>query len=179
VASSIPALLVAAVLFGGVLPLDAQSRPPGARAPQGRAAGRGQLPPRLSPGEIQAQFDAYALVQAQDALQLSDEQYPQFVRRARDLQALRRQSRVQRNRLLSQLNQLLRPRAAADEARLSAATRALDEHDRTTFTGLQQAYAAVDEVLTPWQRARFRVLEDQLQQKQFDMLVRARQGPRR
>lgn len=152
------------------------------RGGQGRGgAARGQMGPRdaLTPAEIQAQFDAYAIVQAQDALQLNDEQYPQFVRRARALQGLRRQSRMQRNRLLGQLNQLLRTRPAADEAKLTAATRALDDHDRQSLVDLQRSYGAVDEVLTPWQRGRFRVLEDQLEQKKLDMLFRARQGSRR
>ena len=158
-------------------PADAQ-----ARAGQGRGVPpRGQIGPRdaLTAAEIQAQFDAYAIVQAQDALQLTDDQYPQFVRRARALQGLRRQSRVQRNRLLAQLNQLLRTRPAADEGSLAAATRALDDHDRQSLVDLQKAYAGVDEGLTPWQRGRFRVLEDQLEQKKLDMLFRARQGPRR
>lgn len=170
------AFAVLLVLAAGT-PADAQ-----ARDGQGRAGPpRGQMAPRdaLTPAEIQAQFDAYAIVQAQDALQLTDEQYPQFVRRARELQGLRRQSRMQRNRLLVQLNQLLRTRPQADEGRLTAATRALDEHDRQSPVELQKAYARVDEVLTPWQRGRFRVLEEQLEQKKLDMLFRARQGPRR
>jgi hypothetical protein len=170
------AALALVLVLSACVVAEAQARGQGRGAP-----GRGQMGPRdaLTPGEIQAQFDAYAIVQAQDALQLSDEQYPQFVRRARALQGMRRQSRMQRNRLLTELNQLLRARPAADEQRLTAATRALDDHDRQSLVELQKAYAGVDEVLTPWQRGRFRLLEDQLEQKKLDMLFRARQGSRR
>lgn len=148
---------------------------------QGRAQGaRGQQAPRgqLSPADIQDQFDAYAIVQAQDALKLTDEQFPEFVRRARELHALRRRARVSRTRLIGGLNQLLRDSNASD-ARLSAAAKALDDHERISLEQMQRAYGAIDEVLDPRQRARFRVLEEQLERKKLDMLFRARQGPRR
>lgn len=165
-------VLVAAASVG----VDAQ-----ARGAQGRQGGRGPLGARdgLTPREIQAQFDAYVIAQAENVLQITDDQYAPFVRRVRALQIARREARVQRNRLLNALGQLLRARESADEAKLAAATRAIDEHEHSTLAGVQKSYAAIDEVLTPWQRARFRVLEDQLEQKKLDMLMRARQGPRR
>ena len=152
-------------------PGPAQGRAQGAR---GQQAARGQL----SPADIQDQFDAYAIVQAQDALKLTDEQFPQFVRRARELHTLRRRARMARTRLIGSLNQLLRAPDASD-ARLTAAVKALDDHERTSLEQLQKAYAAIDEVLDARQRARFRVLEEQLERKKLDMLFRARQGPRR
>jgi len=157
--------------------VDAQARAAG----QGRQGARAPMGPRdgLTPREIQAQFDAYVIAQAESALQITDDQYAPFVRRVRALQSARRDARVQRNRLLHALGQLLRARENADEAQLAAATRAIDEHERSTLAGVQKSYAAIDEILTPWQRARFRVLEDQLEQKKLDMLMRARQGPRR
>jgi Spy/CpxP family protein refolding chaperone len=172
------ALLLVAAMCATSSGVTAQGRE---GAAQGRGAGRGQLNPRgpLTPRQVQAEFDRYTIDQAQDALQLSDEQYPRFVRHVRSLQQARRQSRAQRTQLLMQLTQLLRTRPSVDEARLAAATRAVDDHERATVAEIQKAYAAVDEVLTPRQRARFRVLEDQLEQKMFEMLVRARQGPRR
>ena len=178
-AFSARALILAAVICAAPsIPaiVDAQSRTAaqrGQQAPRGQQ-GRGHL----SPSDIQDQFDAYAIVQAQDALSLSDAQYPQFVRRARELHALRRRARAERGRLVGALNQLLRQRTAA-ESRLDAATRALDAHDRTSLDRVQKAYAAVDEILDVRQRARFRVLEEQLERKKLDILFRARQGPRR
>ena len=37
----------------------------------------------MTPGEIQRLFDAYLVMEAQQALQLSDQQYPQFLTRLR------------------------------------------------------------------------------------------------
>ncbi|HEX6323686.1 MAG TPA: hypothetical protein VFZ36_08170 [Vicinamibacterales bacterium] len=165
------ALAMTAALAAAPPALDAQVRGQG-RAGRGQAAQRG-----LTPADIQAQFDSYVINQAESVLLISDEQRPQFVRRVRALQAVRRQARVARNRLLAETSQLLRGRA--EEARLAAATRAIDEHERNTLANVQKAYGAIDEVLTPWQQARFRVLEDRLEQKKLDMLLRAQQGPRR
>ena len=165
--------------------LSAQSRGQGrggVGVPGARQGGGGRgVAPRdgLTPREIQAQFDAYFIGQAESVLQITDDQYAPFVRRVRTLQGVRRESRVQRNRMLAQLGQMLRQRDSIDDARLAAATKAIDDHARNTALDVQKAFAAIDEVLTPWQRARFRVLEDQLEQKMLEMVIRARQGPRR
>ena len=177
------AALVAGFLVTGAAGLGAQDRGEGQARPggQGRA---GQLPPGgrggVSPREIQAQFDAYVVAQAEEALQITEEQYPQFVRRVRALQTVRRQARIERTRMIQRLNAALRGgQRGADQPDLAPAIRALDDHERNTLAEVQKAYAALDEVLTPWQRARFRVLEDQLEQKKVDMLMRARQPIRR
>ena len=154
---------------------------------QGRGTGgeRAQVPPGgrggVSPREVQAQFDAYVVAQAEEALQVNEEQYPQFVRRVRNLQNVRRQARIERTRLIQRLNMSLRGgrQGAAEQTDLTAAIRAIDEHERATLGEVQKAYAALDEVLTPWQRARFRVLEDQLEQKKVQMMMRAQQPIRR
>src|SRR5262245_41685932 len=71
----------------------------------------------LTPGEIQELFDAYLLMEAQQALQLSDQQYPQFLVRLRTLQDTRRRNQQERNQLMTQLQRLTNPRAArGDEA---------------------------------------------------------------
>jgi hypothetical protein len=175
------AVIVLALTAASAAQTRGEGQQPPARGGQaGRGMGRGQMPPGgITPREIQAQFDAYMIAQAETALQISEEQYPQFVRRVRALQAVRRDARIARNRLLAQLGAALRNREAVDEARLNAAMRALDEQERTAVLEIQKAFAGIDELLTPWQRGRFRVLEDQLQQKMMDMLVRARQAPRR
>ncbi len=169
--SSVRALVMVVALSAVPAAADAQGRAAGQRGQQGA---RGHL----SPSDIQDQFDAYAIVQAHDALRLSDAQYPQFVRRARELHVLRRRVRAERGRLITALSQALRQQHVED-SRLEAATRALDAHDRTSVDRIQKAYAAVDEVLDARQRARFRVLEEQLERKKLDMLFRARQGQRR
>lgn len=171
-------IIVAAVSVAG-----AQGRGAPGRGASGRAGvgGQRQMVPRdgLTPRQVQAEFDKYAIDQAQDALQLSDEQYPRFVQHVRTLQQVRRQTRAQRAQLLMQMTMLLRTRPSVEDGRIAVATKAVDDHERQALADIQKAYGAVDEVLTPRQRARFRVLEDQLEQKKLDMLFRARQGPRR
>ena len=182
------AVLIAAMAVSGIS-VDAQGRTAQGRAgAQGRGTGgdRQQPPPGgrgagVSPREVQAQFDAYVVAQAEEALQVNEEQYPQFVRRVRNLQNVRRQARIERTRLIQRLNMSLRGgrQGGGEQPDLAAAIRAIDEHERATLGEVQKAYAALDEVLTPWQRARFRVLEDQLEQKKVQMMMRAQQPIRR
>jgi hypothetical protein len=164
VASSVLAFVIALV----ALPALAEAQ--GRVSPRQGQSARGHL----TPSDVQDQFDAYAIVQAQDALKLSDEQYPQFVRRARTLHTTRRRMQARRMRMINQLGQLLRAGNASDE-RLASATRALDTHERASLEAIQKAYAAIDEILDTRQRARFRVLEQQLERKKIEMLMRARQ----
>jgi len=43
---------------------------------------------------------------------------------------------------------------------------------------MRQAYDALDEVLDARQQARFRVFEDQIEQRKLDLLMRARERAR-
>src|SRR5215211_4333210 len=84
--------------------LDAQAR-------QGRE-GRGRIPPPVaeegvSLAEIQRLFDAYVVRQAQQQLQLTDEQFPQFLARVKALQDARRRGQLQRGRLLQEMRRRL------------------------------------------------------------------------
>ena len=57
-------------------------------------------------------------------------------------------------------------------------TRALEELESRTAAELRRAYTAIDEVLDPRQRARFRLLEEQLERRKLELLIRARQNRR-
>src|SRR5689334_15764363 len=63
------------------------------------SARREPVPPAatdsVSPAEIQRLFDAYVAMQAQQALQLTDEQYPRFLARIKALQAARQHGAVE------------------------------------------------------------------------------------
>src|SRR6516165_11020746 len=84
---------------------------PGGR--QGRSdAGSAAAPappgePTITPAEIQRMFDSYALMQAQDQLKITDEQFPQFLTRFKALQDIRRRGLQDRTRLVNELRQLL------------------------------------------------------------------------
>lgn len=159
-------MAVAAVLSGGTGLSAWQQREP---AP-GRAA-RGAAAP--TPNELGTILDAYAIVQAQNALQLDDDQYGRFVTRLKRLQEARRRGLQGRNRLIQELRKLsLEP--SAEESAVRERLKALrDLEDQTTAT-IRREQDALDEVLTPRQQARFRVFEEQLERRKLDLLLRAR-----
>lgn len=138
-----------------------------------------QAPRDLSPAEIQRWFSAYALLQAQEALGLTDEQYPRFLTAMKAFQERQRQSRQERVRLLREINRVSGPDAAADDAAINAALTALRQHDSKAEGELQKAYDRVDETLTVRQRARFRLFEEQMERRKIELLMRVRQPQRR
>lgn len=154
-----------AAWLGGPRPSEAQDaqqqRPP---APRGR----------LAPAELQQLFDAYTLVQAQQALGLTDAQYGDFVPRMKALQETRRTHQQVRARLLRDLSRAAAGRGAENAIRRGLT--ALREHDAALPGELSKAYAAIDELLDLRQRARFRLFEENMERRKFELLMRARQG---
>ena len=71
-----------------------QNQPPAATTPDGQ---------QVSPAEVRRMFDSYALLQAQDALKISDEQFPKFLMQFKALQELRRKTLQDRNRVVQDL----------------------------------------------------------------------------
>src|SRR5215218_3507561 len=95
------AVLSATIAFGASPGLPRQTpESSGSEPGAGRAAGA------LSPGEVVAMLDAYALVQAQETLQLSDTQYAPFVARLKKLQETRRRNQQAHNQLVQELRKL-------------------------------------------------------------------------
>jgi Spy/CpxP family protein refolding chaperone len=161
---------VAALLmlpFGSAL--SAQDQAPG-DVPQGRT---GRSPAVVRPAELAAMLDAYELVQAQTALQLSDSQYPQFVMRLKKLQETRRRQLMQRARLLQELRKLTMS-SAGDDAAIRERLKALSDLDEQSAATIRRESAAVDEILDPRQQAQFRLLEDRVERQKLDLLMRAR-----
>lgn len=142
------------------------------RTPAERAAGT------LSPGEVVGMLDAYALVQAQDALQLNESQYGTFVNRLKTLQQTRRRNQQARNQIVQELRRLAGPQATAplDEAAVRDQLKALRDLDERSTADLRRAYDALDEVLDVRQQARFRIFEEMIERRKMDLLMRARQG---
>ena len=134
----------------------------------------------MTPGEIQKLFDAYLVMEAQQALQLSDQQYPQFLTRLRTLQDTRRRTQQERNQLMGQLQRLTNPRLAkpVDESEIKARLSSLQELESRTAAEMRKAYNALDEVLDVRQQGRFRVLEEQIERRKIELLMRARQQNR-
>ena len=157
-----------------------------AEAGQRGRAGRANAPevaaddPRMNPAEVMRILDGYALVQAQDALQLSEAQYGQFVTRLKTLQDVRRRNLQARHRIVQELRRLAGPQAAAtEENSVRQQLKALRDHEERSAGEVRKAYDALDEVLDARQQARFRLFEERLELRKMDLLMRARQGAAR
>lgn len=128
--------------------------------------------------ELVRMLDTYAIVRAQDALQLGEQQYAQFVTRLKRLQETRRRNQQARNKLVQRLRTLAggaRGAASSPEAVVRDALTALREHDEQAAAAIRQAYDALDEVLSVRQQAQFRVFEQMMERRKLDLLVRARE----
>ncbi len=152
----------------------AQTSRPAAQQRPNRQAGL------LTPAEVVGMLDAYAVVQAQDALQLTDAQYGPFVTRLRKVQETRRRNQQARNQIIQDLRRLAGAQATPpfDDAAIKERLKALREHDDTAAAELKRAYDALDEVIDPAQQARFRIFEETMERRKLDLLMRARQGAR-
>jgi hypothetical protein len=135
--------------------------------------------PPLAPGEMQKLFDGYAVIQAQEFLGLSETQFASFLPKLRVFQETRRRGEQERMRLLQELNRMTSARAGQrPESGLRDRLRALRELETRTTGELQKARDAIDEILDVRQQARFRVFEDQLEQRKLQLLMQARQANR-
>jgi hypothetical protein len=165
-------VLSVTIAFGAGSEFARQTPESSAREPRvGRAAGA------LSPGEVVAMLDAYALVQAQETLQLSETQYAPFVARLKKLQETRRKNQQAHNQIVQELRKLAGPQATPpyDEAAIRDRLKALRELDERAALELRRASDGVDEVLDVRQQARFRMFEEQIERRKLDLLLRARQ----
>lgn len=176
-------LLLMVVLVGGTpaRPVAAQTAPPGGLdAPRvaPAAPGRGARAMRPSAGmtvlQVEQYFDQVMLSQARTRLRLTDRQFFQFGGALRRLQMLRRQQQRQRLTLVRELGALVD--GTADDDAIAAKTRELDEFNEQAWRALQEARAAVDQMLDVKQRAQFRVFEDTMERRKLDLLARARQA---
>jgi len=169
-------IVAGCVLAGAAAPVAAQQSTPPAAAqpPSPDVAGR-----PLGAGEVQQLFDAWAVLQAQAALQLSEAQYGRFVTEFKALQDARRGHQLARNRILADLRQLTNPqRGAASDAAIAERLKALRDEDDRAAAEIRKAYDGVDETLDTRQQARFRLFEERMEQRKLELLLRARQNAR-
>jgi len=173
-----PRHLILVVLLGIVL-----GGTTAARAQQPQAAPPPKPPTQVNPdtarpptaAEVQSIVDGWVVVQAQTALGLSDDQFPQFVIRLRALQETRRRNQRAHNQLIQQLWRLANPKnPPADEAQVREKLKALDDLDAKSAADLGKAYDAIDQVLDVRQQARFRVFMEQVERRMLEILTKAR-----
>jgi hypothetical protein len=146
---------------------------------QGQGQGRGvgaQAADRLEIAELQRLFDAYLIVQAQDALQLDDVQFGQFLPKLKALQDTRRRNEQARHQLVTELAKLTAPAGTADDATLKEKLRALQELEGRAAAEMRRAYDTVDQQLDVRRQARFRVFEQNMERRKFQLMLRARRS---
>ena len=147
---------------------------PDTRAAQGRAA---QQAERLEIAELQRLFDAYTVMEAQDALQLDDEQFGRFLPKLKALQETRRRNEQARNQLMAELGRMTAPAAGTvDEAAVRERLRALQELEGRSAAELRSAYDTIDQQLDLRRQARFRVFEQNMERRKLQLMLRARRG---
>ncbi|MGH9141474.1 MAG: hypothetical protein ACRD2I_10060 [Vicinamibacterales bacterium] len=158
----------------------AAASPSAAQRGRGRAqaseAQAGDVP-GVSPAEIQRMFDSYALIQAQEQLKVSDDKFPQFLTRFKALQDTRRRNMTERLRMIQDLRRLTNE-PQPDEARMLDRLKALEDLDARAQGELTRAYEAINQVLDVYQQARFRVFEENMENRKLALVMRARQANR-
>jgi hypothetical protein len=132
--------------------------------------------PAISPFELQRLFDSWALLQAQEFLKITDDQFAKFLPRFKALQDVRRQALQQRTRVINELRRLVNDNQS-DEPIKNALKQLQDIDDRGTAE-TRKAYDAVDQVLDLHQQAKFRIFEEQMERRKLELVTRARQANR-
>jgi hypothetical protein len=133
----------------------------------------------VTPAEIQQMFDAYFLVQAQEVLQINDDQYPRFLTRLRALQAIRRRTETQRLQNLNQLRRMLQATdGRVDDSLIKERLKTLSDLEAGAAAEIRQAKESLDEVLDLRQQARFRILEEEMERRKVELVMRTRQANR-
>lgn len=165
----IAAAVLLGVLFVGSAAATAQTAPSGAQDPA--------LPnPAITPFELQRLFDSWALLQAQEFLKITDDQFAKFLPRFKTLQDVRRQTLQQRTRVVNELRKLVNENGPDEQ--IKNALRMLQDIDDRGASDTRRAYDAVDQVLDLHQQAKFRVFEEQMERRKLELVTRARQANR-
>jgi hypothetical protein len=132
----------------------------------------------MSPVYIQQMFDTMAIMEAERFLPLTGDQYPVFVQRLRRLQEARLQSNRRRTKALNELRGLVGQQAGADvpESVIDAKLKELASAELEGAAGVRKALEDLEAGLTIRQRARFRLLEENVERRKIDFLTKVRGG---
>lgn len=173
------ALVLAGALALGFQSLAAQGGRQGQR--QGSGAGKGAGAARgaggVSPAEVQRMFDSYAMMQAQEQLKISNEQFPQFLARFKALLDLRRKGMQDRTRIILELRRLVNE-AQPDDAKIKEQLKELGAIETRIDGDTRKAFDAIDQLLDVRQQAKFRIFEENMERRKLELVTRARQANR-
>lgn len=126
-----------------------------------------------NPTEVERMMEAYVLSKLQESLQLDDEQFGRLVVAQKQLQDVRREYRRERMSVLRRMRQTLRAQRDRDKELEDLLDRlaSLDEGFSVTE---KTRYAAIDGILDVRQRARYRVVEQEIQRRLQQLMRRVR-----
>ena len=131
----------------------------------------------VSPAEVQRMFDAYALMQAQEQLNIADDQFSAFLTRFKALQDVRRRTLQERARVIMEMRRMLN-QPQPDETMIRERLKTLQDINARGGDEEKKAYDAIDQVLDLRQQARFRVFEEVMERRKLELVARARQAIR-
>jgi hypothetical protein len=131
----------------------------------------------ISPAEVRKMFDSYAMMQAQEQLKISNDQFPKFLMQYKALLEVRRTATQERNKLLQELRKM-NADAQTPEAQVKERIKALRDVEERSHSDVRKAYDEIDKLLDVRQQARFRVFEQQMEQRMLQLVARARQSSR-
>ena len=179
---------VVAVAIGAATSASAQTSPPAPPQPppssqaapnrSGRSGGRGGQAPAVNvtqaENQVQQVWNTFVLQHSRAALQVTDAQWPMFFAKLTDLQNLRDRRQAQRRRMINELNRLAPPanEGTADDATLDGRVKQLQAFEAQAAEQELQIRADIDAMLTPFQRARFRVFEENMERQYLEMLAK-------
>jgi hypothetical protein len=152
--------------LGLVLALGAGSAP--ARA-QDEAAPEIGRPARVD--EAFKMVDAYVVSNLQESLGLTDEQFAKAIPLVKRLQTERRTYLLERTRKVREMRRLLR-QGGASEAQVVALLQEVKALDADGPAATRRNLEALDAVLSPVQQAKFRVLEQEVEQRMRELVRR-------
>lgn len=132
----------------------------------------------ISPAYIQQMFDAMTIVEAERFLPLNAEQYPPFVQKLKRLQEARLQFNRRRMKAMNELRALAGPQAPADvtDAAIDAKLKELVTIESEGTAGVRKALDDLEVGLSVRQRARYRMLEENVERRKVEFLTKVRKG---
>lgn len=132
--------------------------------------------PRPSGEELEGMIEAYVVSKLQESLGLTDEQFGKMFVAQKKLQDARRSYRKERAGILREMRQALR-RDDAGEEELSPLLSELEELRQKFLEEERARYRDIDALLDVRQRARYRILEAEIQRR-LQQLIRQSREPK-
>ena len=128
-------------------------------------------------GEAFKMVDAYIVSNLQESVGLSDEQFARMLPLVKRLQTDRREMAQRRGRALGEMRRVLES-GTATEARVLELLKDVKEVESTQHETVRRDMDAIDQVLTPVQQAKFRLLEGEVERKIRALMEDLREGNR-